>query len=261
MRQKTTRRSIAQGREVRSERARRPVYLFSGLIKCAACGGGFSIISANHYGCSNARNRGTCSNRTAVRRDVLEESVLSGLKEQLMEPELVKEFIAEYHRELNRLRATAEQDGQMHLREIAKIDREIGRLVQAIKDGIQASSVGDELEKLEAHKGRLESAVQRDPEPTPRLHPNLAELYRQKVANLREALNQRETRSEAALLIRELVQEIRLHPIDGALQIELVGDLARILSLASKNPRRGDATGVQLTLVAGAGFEPATFRL
>jgi hypothetical protein len=66
---------------VRSERARRPVYLFSGLIKCATCGSGFSIVSANHYGCSNARNRGTCSNRTAVRREVPEESVLSGLKE------------------------------------------------------------------------------------------------------------------------------------------------------------------------------------
>jgi site-specific DNA recombinase len=87
------------------------------------------------------------------------------------------------------------------------------------------------------------------------LHPNLAELYRQKVKTLREALNQAETRSEAALIIRELVQEIRLHPIDGALQIELVGDLAQILSIANKNPRRKDATGAQLTLVAGARYQ------
>jgi site-specific DNA recombinase len=67
-----------------------------------------------------------------------------------MEPELVREFIAEYPREINRLNPAAERDGQMHLREIAKIDREIVQLVQAIKDGIQAIRVKDELENLEA---------------------------------------------------------------------------------------------------------------
>src|SRR5262245_19325442 len=57
------------------------------------CGGGFSSVSATHYGCSTARNKGTCSNRLVIRRDVLEASVLDGLKQHLMEPELVKEFI------------------------------------------------------------------------------------------------------------------------------------------------------------------------
>src|SRR5258708_22378230 len=49
---------------VRSERARRPVYLLSNLIKCGVCSGGFSKVSDHHYGCSNARNRGTCENRS-----------------------------------------------------------------------------------------------------------------------------------------------------------------------------------------------------
>jgi hypothetical protein len=39
---------------------------------------------------------------------------------------------------------------------------------------------------------------------TPRLHPNLAELYRQKVINLAEALNDEHTRLEAAECLREL---------------------------------------------------------
>ena len=45
--------------------------------------------------------------------------------------------------------------------------------------------------------------------------------------------------------------------------IELRGDLAAMLAFANanKNPRRDDATGVQVTLVAGIGFEPMTFRL
>jgi hypothetical protein len=79
-------------------------------LRCGACGGGFSKVSLHHYGCSNARNRGTCDNLLTIRRDVLEASVLSGLRTHLMTPELAKEFAAEYHRELNRLNAAREGD-------------------------------------------------------------------------------------------------------------------------------------------------------
>ena len=34
---------------VRSERARRPRYLLSGLLRCGSCGGGFSKINQSHY--------------------------------------------------------------------------------------------------------------------------------------------------------------------------------------------------------------------
>ena len=33
---------------------------------CGACGGGFSKVSQHHYGCSNARNRGTCGNLLTI---------------------------------------------------------------------------------------------------------------------------------------------------------------------------------------------------
>jgi site-specific DNA recombinase len=36
----------------------RPRYLFSGLMRCGVCGGGFSKISAAHFGCATARNKG-----------------------------------------------------------------------------------------------------------------------------------------------------------------------------------------------------------
>ncbi len=87
-RQTATRKLLVEDRNgIRSERARRPTYLLSGLLKCGDCGGGVSKISVHHYGCSNARNRGTCENRLTIRRDVLEESVLVGLKKRLMHPD------------------------------------------------------------------------------------------------------------------------------------------------------------------------------
>jgi hypothetical protein len=74
---------------------------------------------------------------------------------------------------------------------------------------------------------------------------------RQGQVNLAESLNEEDTRLEAAECLRELIEEIRLVPKDGKLQIELYGELAALLNLANEHPRsRG--TGVQITLVAGA---------
>ena len=41
---------------------RRPRFLLSGLMRCGVCGGGYSKISAHLFGCSMARNKGTCDN-------------------------------------------------------------------------------------------------------------------------------------------------------------------------------------------------------
>src|SRR4051794_35780916 len=87
----------------------------------------------------------------------------------------------------------------------------------------------------------------------PRLHPNLAELYRQKVMNLAQSLNEEHTRLEAVECIRELIEEIRLLPDNGKLRVELYGELAALIKLANEHPR-SKGTGVQITLVAGARF-------
>ena len=79
-----------------------------------------------------------------------------------------------------------------------------------------------------------------------------------KVAELRAALNQDASRYEAAQILRTLVDEIRLHPIDGELQIELIGDLATLLGFAKeydpdkKRPGRLGDPGRTKWLVAGA---------
>lgn len=94
----------------------RPTHLLTGLIKCGCCGGGFSMISKSHLGCSTARNKGTCDNRLTLRRDVLEKSVLNGLQTQMMDPALFREFCDEFTREVNRLRM--EKRGRSGLSEI-----------------------------------------------------------------------------------------------------------------------------------------------
>ena len=65
----------------------RPKYLFSGLMKCGRCGGSYTKISVNLFGCATARNKGTCDNRLNVRRDTLEEQLLDCLRSKLMDPD------------------------------------------------------------------------------------------------------------------------------------------------------------------------------
>jgi len=203
---------------IRSERARRPVYLLSNLIKCGICGGGFSKISQDHYGCSNARNRGTCNNLLTIRRDVLEASVLSGLKTHLMTPELAREFAAEYHRELNRLNAARSGLHERHTAELGRIHRQIAAIIDAIKDGFRTPTMKEELLALEARKQELSAETERVPATLPRLHPKLAELYRGRVERLHEELNRPELRAEAAQALRALIEEVRLIPENGRLE-------------------------------------------
>ncbi len=247
----------------RPEQARRPVHLLSGLLTCGACGGGFSKISRHHYGCSRARNNATCDNRLTIRQDVIEGLVLDGLRRHLMQPKAVKAFVEEFTREMNRLAAERDRRRAWLEAEQAKVERETARLIQALKDGVPAAAVRDELAALEERKAAIAAELAAAPPPTPTLHPNLSELYRRRVEALQAALQEPERAREAAEALRGLIDRVRLVPEDGRLRVELEGSRAALLALGSpekRHPRPGGA-GVQATLVAGVGFEPTTFRL
>jgi hypothetical protein len=160
----------------------RPRYLFSGLMRCAACGGGFSKISAAHFGCSTARNKGptACTNRLTVRRAVLEDTVLSALRERLMDPDIFKAFVAGFTETWNRLQAEASAGLTIKRQELVRIEQQIGRAVDAILEGTAPAALRERLGSLEARKVDLERELATTEAPAPRLHPNLAEVYRKR---------------------------------------------------------------------------------
>lgn len=66
---------------------RRPKTLFSGLMACVECGGGFSKINKHSFGCSTARNKGKayCTNMAMICQAELEALVLKVLQDNLMD--------------------------------------------------------------------------------------------------------------------------------------------------------------------------------
>ncbi len=83
--------------------AHRRHFLLSGLLECGHCGGGYTIMGRDRYGCATRRSKGTCENSRTVTRQDVEARVLEGLKHRLMAPELLKAFVDEYRKEMNRL--------------------------------------------------------------------------------------------------------------------------------------------------------------
>ena len=245
----------------------RPRYLFSGLMRCGVCGGGFSKISQLHFGCSTSRNKGetACNNRIGIRRDILEQTVLEGLRERLMDPDMFKVFVTEFTAAWNREQAEASADIAGKQSELARVKGQIERLVDALMNGSPAAAVNERLKSLEDRRLSLESDLAVAEAPAPRLHPNIAEVYRKEVSGLQAMLASNGTH-EAWDLLRSLIDEIVLVPEYGKLRVEIRGALAGILSLCGISKEKGagispDALALQVKMVAGIGFEPMTFRL
>ena len=261
---------VTKLRATRFWEKRRAKHLLTGRAVCGVCDKLMAAVGRDYLACNHARRNGACTNRRGMRRAVLENLILDALKRELMHPELVKEFIAAFHAEVNRLQGDRERQHAQTCRDLAEISRKIDHLVEAIADGLRAPGLQRKLDELEARKAAIEKMLS-DPPPPVRLHTNLAELYRQKVARLREALSDPTTRDEALEIIRSLIERVVLHPIDNGFEIELVGALAAMVAVANEaEPQRKkavpegtalDAYRRSIKVVAGAGFEPTTFRL
>lgn len=220
------------------------------------------MINQERMGCSAARNKGTCPNRRSIKRTDIEDRVLSGLKSRLMAPDLVHAFAQAYTEELNKARKSAAAHRAQMESDLAKTERQIANLVEAITEGMFHASMKEKMSSLEAHKADLEAQLSGTPDPDPiLLHPRLADVYARKITNLIDTLNDPFLRSEATEILRSLIDKVVLHadadePNNHA--IELHGALAGILSLCSGDldaptrERRIAVSPQSKALVAGA---------
>ncbi|MEO1986477.1 MAG: recombinase family protein [Martelella sp.] len=251
---------------------RRPQSLLSGLIVCGCCGGPYSLRGAGRFACSNHISKGTCSNSRTIPREELENRVLSGLRDRMMTPDVAAEAMRAYAEETNRLNRERRSNGNAWQAELAKVEKDIRGIIEAVKAGMFHESMKGEMTALENRKAELATLLADAPEDKPDLLPTASTIYVKKVAKLTQALNRPAERQEAAEALRMLIEKIVLTPGPGRGEIDatLHGELGQILAWterqavgkASKTTKpAADATGLLVSVVAGAGFEPAAFRL
>ena len=130
------------------------------------------------------------------------------IRHRRWQPEHVKEFIAAFHEEANRLSAGHEQQLVLKQRELGEVSRKLSGLIEAIADGLRGEGLQQRMNELETRKGVLAEEIAAAPAPAPRLHPNLAELYARKVETLHQSLSDPAIRHEALEVLRGLIDKI-----------------------------------------------------
>jgi len=101
------------------------------------------------------RGQGTCSNRPGIPRGYLEGPVLYGLKERLMTPGLVETFVREVPAETNGGRHREEGPRCVREKDLAKVERRLTGLIDAVADVFRAPSLQQQPDEAEASKATL----------------------------------------------------------------------------------------------------------
>ena len=139
------------------------------------------------------------------------------------------------------------------------VERKIAGIVAAIEDGMYTPVLKERMKVLEARKAEIQGLLANARRPSVvRLHPNAAEIYRRKVADLELALNDDSIKAEAGEILRSLIDRVVLTPAPDApdgIDAQLHGDLAAVLALSDPEKQKLPAVGAvgsQLSVVAGA---------
>ena len=225
----------------RPERSRRPKHMLSGIVRCGVCGGAWTVIGRERWGCSRHREGGpaACSNNRTTETASMEERVLKGLQDHMLDPELVEIYVREYHlehaRRAKELSRESERLKKRHAEAVAKVER----LVMAVADGAdEFVEIREVLCKAREERDALASELQQIEQlPVVALHPSVIADYRAQVAKLNAALAENpEARLEAIPKLRALINSVHVHPKSDrakGVTIEVTGKLNSMLALAT----------------------------
>jgi site-specific DNA recombinase len=195
-----------------SHRAR---YLLNGLVKCGCCGGGYTIVGKERYGCYRRKTQGKqeCANSRTIARDRLEARVLARLREGLMTPAFAKQFAAE----VERLMAQGAREDNQVPKEIEArlkdLEPTIARLLDRLETDEAGESLLERLKAREAERDALRAELAASAKPARIVPPSAAELdaiYRGQVGRLEDLLTGSEQMVQANALLRELLGEVRV---------------------------------------------------
>ena len=230
---------VVNARATRFWKRRRSRHLLTGLVRCGVCGSQYASIGRDYLACSSARGSGTCSNRQSIRRHALEGMIHEGIRQRLMAPELVEEFVRAFHKEVNAQRREQDHAVDATKRQLTDITRKLNGLMDAIAEELRTPGLQKRLKEMECRRAQLEQEMASASAPPIRFHPKLAQIYRRKVERLQNALSDPEIRDEAVEVLRSLLEAVIIAPTEAGLEIEIVGDIAHMIEMGMEAKQKG----------------------
>src|SRR3954471_16161980 len=130
--------------------------LFSGLLKCGACGANLTIVGGRgtrkgrirEYGCPHFHHRGTCKNDLRVRLELVEQVLLGELQTEILRPRAIEYLLDQVMRKLN----AAPGERMQKRRELCSRQLEMNREHARKGDGIAKADSAKYLLKILAEK-------------------------------------------------------------------------------------------------------------
>ena len=241
---------------------RGPKYILSGILKCGTCGSNYIIAGKYSYACSKNLNHGQsiCSNNIKIAKSLAEKTLLESIRTELWSKKNLKCFIKETQELFND--ANNHQTLISQQKALAATQKKIDNIMSAIVQGIVTPTTKAALDEAEAAKVKLEKDIANsDKQNLTTLLPKAEEKYKELIDNLGNEGNIGKIQENIKTLVGN---DIILSPVEDSgnhrhLKAELNGNPMGLLAKATGN--HGIDVKRQLSVVAGAGFEPTTFGL
>ncbi len=245
-------------------------YLLSGMLRCGVCGArmvaqtatrkkGNEVYRYGWYRCGFAKDKGpaVCSHGTGYRRDRLEGALLVKFREAMTSP-MIEALARAINAQIETVFEGRHARTVRLVDEIRRLEHEAGHLVRFLAAGGDSPAVRAELRTIEGNLERLRAELVALEKPAvnlsmPRVHPA---WVRAKLERLDDLLRKDTARARVEVL-KHLDGDLVIAPrpsLTGERRAEITGRVKGDSLLS-------DQEAVCLQVVAGAGFEPATFGL
>ncbi len=141
------------------------VYLLSGLVQCGECGskmnGNISYYKNNGeklryimYRCT-AKARETKEHTKSIRRDILEEYILTEMERVIFSDTAINYLVKELSKFSNSKSKQMQDELKFTKNKLSKIEKDIENILLAVAEGNRHASLMDRLSKLEEEKESL----------------------------------------------------------------------------------------------------------
>jgi len=223
-------------------RGRPAATLLGGLMRCGLCRAPVVAVDGRNYGCSHARDRGTCAGVYAPRL-ATERTVLDLIVQDMLSPAAIAALQTDRRAMLREQRAAGETRDQSSKARLATLAREIGNLAASIARMGGSAALEARLANAETEQRDLTATLAAAPVTEDAIDdiPDLAAQYRELLSDLPEVL--RTDTARARGLLRDLLGEVRLvQAVDGV--YAEVSDYGEALKIPTNSAHTKTVAGV-----------------